>query len=187
MPSWDSIISTFSPDLSLKYDTHFPSGDHAGSRSADPLECVRLRTSPFSAGMVKISPRASATTRRPVGDRRMFAIRLVTSSHRGIIQGKSPRALISTTDERWVLGSSAWICPPCSNTTVPAPASIDFTSKSVNFVTWVSLFDRGSNDHTFDTPSRSDRKYTTSPSQTGSMSFESVHWGDTRSYDFRST
>ena len=34
-----------------------PSGDHAGSRSADPLELVKLRTSPFSAGTVKISPR----------------------------------------------------------------------------------------------------------------------------------
>ena len=37
-----------------------------------------FRTSPFSAGIVKISPRASATTRRPVGD---SAKGLVTAHH----------------------------------------------------------------------------------------------------------
>ena len=115
------MTSLYSPDLSLKYDTHFPSGDHAGSRSADALEFVRFRTSPFSAGIVKISPRASTTTRLPVGDSEMFEIRLVTSSHRGIIHGKSPRAVISTT---WLLplfGSSAWMRPACSKTIAPGP------------------------------------------------------------------
>ena len=72
MPSCDSITSLYSPDLSLKYEIHLPSGDHAGWRSAEPLELVMLRTSPFSAGMVKISPRASASTRLPVGDRLML-------------------------------------------------------------------------------------------------------------------
>src|SRR5438034_1954768 len=50
------------------YTTLFRS-DHAGSRSADALEFVRFLTSPFSAGMVKISPRDSTTTRLPVGER----------------------------------------------------------------------------------------------------------------------
>ena len=50
MPSCDSITSLYSPDLSLKYEIHLPSGDHAGWRSAEPLELVMLRTSPFSAG-----------------------------------------------------------------------------------------------------------------------------------------
>ena len=82
------MTSLYSPDLSLKYEMNLPSGDHAGSRSADPLEFVRLRTSPFSAGIVKISPRASTTTRLPVGESAMFEMRLVTSSQRGIIHGK---------------------------------------------------------------------------------------------------
>ena len=94
MPSCASITSLYSPDLSLKYEIHLPSGDHAGWRSADPLACVMLRTSPFSAGIVKISPRASTTTRLPVADRPRFVMRAVTSSKRGIIQGKSPAALI---------------------------------------------------------------------------------------------
>ncbi len=148
----------YSPDLSLKYETHLPSGDHAGSRSADPLEFVRLRMSPFSAGIVKISPRASTTTRRPVGESEMFEIRLVTSSQRGIIHGKSPRAVISTGWLRPVFGSSEWMRPACSNTIAPPPASIVLTSKSVNFVVCVSFFALVSYAQTFETPSRSDRK-----------------------------
>src|SRR5262245_8042556 len=90
------MTSLYSPDLSLKYDTYLPSGDHAGSRSAEPLEFDRLRTSPFSAGIVKISPRDSTTTRLPVGERARLDMRAVTSSQRGIIQGKSPLAVIAT-------------------------------------------------------------------------------------------
>src|ERR1700694_946522 len=93
-PSCDSMYRRYSPDLSLKYETNFPSGDQAGSRSADPLELVRLRTSPFSAGIVKISPRASTTARFPVGERAIFVMRLVTSVQLGIIQGKSPAAVM---------------------------------------------------------------------------------------------
>src|SRR5438034_346214 len=99
------MTSVYSPDLSLKYETYLPSGDHAGSRSADPLECVRFRTSPFSAGTVKISPRASARIRLPVGERLRFVIRAVTSSHRGIIHGKSPAAVMGMTCVLPLLGS----------------------------------------------------------------------------------
>src|SRR2546421_4847141 len=99
----------YSPDLSLKYEMNFPSGDHDGSRSAEPLELLRFRTSPFSAGMVKISPRASTTTRLPVGDSAMFDIRFVTSSHRGIIHGKSPAAVMFTTRDFPDFGSSSWM------------------------------------------------------------------------------
>ena len=73
------------------------------------------------------------------------------------------------------------MCPACSKTTVPAPASSDLTSKSVNFVTCVSFFAFDSYDQTLATPSRSEMKYTVSPTQAGSMSFESVHGGETRS------
>src|SRR5450830_256242 len=103
------MTSLYSPDLSLNHDTYLPSGDHAGSRSADALEFVRLRASPFSAGIVKISPRASATTRLPVGDSAMFVMRLVTSSQRGIIQGKSPVAVMFTTCSLPVFGSISWM------------------------------------------------------------------------------
>ena len=46
----------------------FPLGDHPGSRSATAGVCVKLRTSPFSAGTEKISPRASNTARIPDGE-----------------------------------------------------------------------------------------------------------------------
>ncbi len=88
----------------------------------------------------------------------MLVMRLVTSSQRGIIHGKSPVAVMSMGCARPVFGSSSWIRPACSKTTVPAPASIDFTSKSVNFVICVSFFVFASYDQTFATPSRSDRK-----------------------------
>ncbi len=125
--------------------------------------------------------------RLPVGERLMFAIRDVTSSQRGIIQGKSPAAVIVTRCDLPLFGSSSWMSPACSKTIVPAPASIDFTSKSLNAVTCASFFDPGSYDHTLATPSRSERKYTVLPTQTGSTSLESIHGGDTRSYVFRST
>ena len=101
------MTSLYSPERSLKYETYLPSGDQAGSRSAEPLEWLRLRTSPFSAGMVKISPRASTARRLPVGDKTMLVMRLVTSSQRGIIQGKSPVAVMLTMCSLPVLGSSS--------------------------------------------------------------------------------
>src|SRR4029079_14418131 len=106
-PSCASMTSLYSPDLSLKYETNFPSGDHAGSRSADALECVRLRTSPLSAGIVKISPRASTTTRLPVGETAMLLRRLLTSSQLGIIHGKSPVARMLTILSLPLFGSSS--------------------------------------------------------------------------------
>jgi hypothetical protein len=93
-PSGSSSTSRYSPDLSLKYEMYLPSGDHAGSRSAETLECVMFRTSPFSTGIVNTSPRASTTARRPVGEIARFDARLDTSSQRGIIHGKSPVAVM---------------------------------------------------------------------------------------------
>jgi hypothetical protein len=48
-----------------------PSGDHTGLRSCAPDDCVRLRGWPFSAGTVKISPRASKAARTRRGERRV--------------------------------------------------------------------------------------------------------------------
>jgi hypothetical protein len=63
--------------------------------------------SPLSAGIVKISPRASTTTRLPVGDNAMFVTRPLTSSQFGIIHGKSPAATMLTTFDLPLFGSSS--------------------------------------------------------------------------------
>jgi hypothetical protein len=55
-----------------------PSGDHTGSRSITLVLLVRLRGSPFSAGTVRISPRASKTARAPLGEISAFRSRLAT-------------------------------------------------------------------------------------------------------------
>src|SRR3974390_1877094 len=152
------MISLYSPDRSLKYEMYFPSGDHAGSRSADPLEWLKLRTSPFSAGMEKISPRASTARRLPVGDSARAEIRLVPSSHRGIIHGKSPAAVMLTMCDLPVFGSSSWMSPACSKTIAPAPESSALTSKSLKSVACASFFEVSSYDQMFATPSRSEMK-----------------------------
>ena len=58
----------YSPDSSEKYAMVLPSGDQAGSRSITAVVLVRFRASPFSAGTVMMSPRASKTARAPVGE-----------------------------------------------------------------------------------------------------------------------
>ena len=114
-------------------------------------------------------------------------MRLVTSSQCVIIQGKSPTARMGTGADLPVLTSSACTEPACSKTSAPPPAPSDLTSKSVKRVTCVSCFVPGANAHTLATPSRSERKYTVSPSHTGSMSFEPVQGGDTSAWLVRST
>src|SRR5204863_8888133 len=169
--------SLYSPLRSRKYHTNRPAVDHAGSRSADVLLFVRSRASPFSAGTVKISPRASMAARLPVGDSARLVARFVTSFHYGIIHGKAPAAVMVRVRSRSVFGSSRWTYPACSNTMASEVASSVLTSKSVKCVASWSFFAFVSYPQMFDTPSRSDRKYTMSPTQTGSISFESVHGG----------
>jgi hypothetical protein len=72
------MCSSYSPDSSEKYAMDFPSGDQTGSRSKTPGEFVRLRGSPFSAGTVRISPRASKTARAPFGEMSAFRKRFAT-------------------------------------------------------------------------------------------------------------
>ena len=62
------MTSWYSPLSSLNQEIRVPSGDQAGVRSAAPEVRVRFLTSPFSAGTVKISPRASNTARLPEGE-----------------------------------------------------------------------------------------------------------------------
>ena len=114
----------------------FPSGDQTGVRSAAPGLRVRFRGSPFSTGTVKMSPRAAKRARFPVGESAAAAIDRPTSVQRGAAQGKSPWTLISTGRSAPVAGSSSWIVPFCSMTRVPPPAESDFTSASLNRVTW---------------------------------------------------
>src|SRR5512132_4084427 len=103
------MYSLYSPDRSLQYDTDLPSGDHAGAISAEPLELVMSRTSPFSPGIVKISPRASTAARLPVGEMARLVMRAETSFHCGIIHGKSPFTVMFTTCSLPVFGSSSWM------------------------------------------------------------------------------
>ncbi len=84
--------------------------------------------SPFSAGIVNTSPRASTATRLPVGESARFVIRAVTSSQRGIIHGKSPLAVIGTMCSVPLFGSSSCTYPACSKTTALGPESIVLTS-----------------------------------------------------------
>src|SRR5688500_16914039 len=151
-------MSLYSPERSLKYETIRPSGDHAGLRPADALDAVRVRTSPFSAGLVKLWPSASTAARRRDGESAMLTMRFETSFHWVIIHGKSPVAEICTIRDWSPSGSSSCTQPPCSKTTAPPPASSDFTSKSVNFVTWRSFRPDRSYAQTFETPSRSETK-----------------------------
>jgi hypothetical protein len=106
-PSCGAITSLYSPLASLKNASDLPSGDHTGAISAAPLVFVMLRTSPFSAGIVKISPRASTAARLPVADSARLVMRDDTSFHDAIIHGKSPVAVMFTTRARPVLASSS--------------------------------------------------------------------------------
>ena len=127
-PSADPITSRYSPLRSLNHEIDFPSGDQAGFRSATPGVPVRFRQSPFSAGTVKMSPRASITARLPVGDSEALKIRLAIGFHCGSIQGKSPRTVMLTAVALPAFGSNRWIRPPCSNTSTPPPAESDLRS-----------------------------------------------------------
>ena len=60
--------SWYSPLSSVKYAIDLPSGDHAGERSFAAGDCVRFRSSPYSAGTVTISPRYSNAARAPAGE-----------------------------------------------------------------------------------------------------------------------
>src|SRR5277367_1281575 len=79
-PFWFFTYKASSPDSSEKYAMLFPSGDHAGYRSSAPGVFVKFRMSPFSAGTVRISPRASNTALKPVGEMSALRIRFATFS-----------------------------------------------------------------------------------------------------------
>src|SRR6202035_4223188 len=89
-PDWSTRCKAYSPDSSEKNAIHLPSGDQDGSRSAAAAVRVKFRVLPFSAGTVKISPRASKTARAPPGEIAAAVILSATFSKWGRVAGKSP-------------------------------------------------------------------------------------------------
>src|SRR5262245_51191561 len=67
-PSCGTTYSSSSPLASEKYAIDFPSGDQIALLSSTPGVSDRFRHSPFDAGTVKTSPRATTTARFPDGE-----------------------------------------------------------------------------------------------------------------------
>src|SRR5688500_15345539 len=76
-------ITSYSPLASDNHAIHFPSGLQHGSRSAMPLECVRLRGLPCLAGSDHTSPRALTRARFPLGERSQLSMNFEASTARG--------------------------------------------------------------------------------------------------------
>jgi hypothetical protein len=105
-----------------------PSGDHDGERSITRGEFVMLRGSPFSAGTVTISPRASNSARVAVGDR-CAPVRLrLTFTSRSRTSGRSPAIRTGTGFIVADLRSNNARPPNCSTTIASGPAPADLKS-----------------------------------------------------------
>src|SRR5215471_8740643 len=128
LPSAAITYAWYSPVASPQYAIHLPSGDHAGSRSRAPGVFVRSRTSPFSAGTLNSSPRASITARFADGDRSKPVIQSATERYSGRVAGLSSGtctdSLCSFSDGRSITYSQ----PPFSNTIASEPTLGHFTS-----------------------------------------------------------
>ena len=88
-----------------------PSGDQTGERSCAAVVLVRLRTSPFSAGTVTISPRNSTATRTPEGESealRMYLRSLVSFTNRGRVSARSAATPIVSFLAEPPAGSKRW-------------------------------------------------------------------------------
>ena len=108
-PVCSPIINWYSPLASESHAMRVPSGDHTGLRSCTPLLCVRLRAVPFSAGTVKMSPRASKAARTPVGDSTALRTMLATLLNCGRAQGKSPVTSMVSRPAFRVAVSTMWM------------------------------------------------------------------------------
>jgi hypothetical protein len=140
LPSAPTTWSWYSPEASERYAIHLPSGDQAGSRSRAPVVRVRLRTSPFSAGTLNSSPRASTAARLAEGDRAKPPMWSATLRNSGRIAGLSSG---TSTDRRVsfsVARSITYSQPPFSSTIASPPMAGHFTSYSLNVVTWRWVF-----------------------------------------------
>ena len=75
-----------------------PSGDQEGLRSCAPGDFDNTRTSPFSAGTVTISPRASKAARLPFGERAKARKAVPAFSQRGRSSLRSAATVILTSE-----------------------------------------------------------------------------------------
>src|SRR5690242_13316575 len=82
-PSAGADHTSYSPVASESHAIVLPSGLHAGSRSATPLVCVRLRGLPSFAGKDHTSPRAPTIARLPEGESSHDATNFAASTARG--------------------------------------------------------------------------------------------------------
>src|SRR5260221_11519208 len=81
--------SLYSPLRSENQAMDLPSGDQAGERSLAPGELVRLRSSPFSRGSVKISPRYSNAARAPDGETDVWRMYFFPFMKRGSVSTRA--------------------------------------------------------------------------------------------------
>src|SRR6266540_5974874 len=81
--------SSYSPVSSVKYAIDLPSGDHTGERSFAATDCVRLRSSPFSIGIVTTSPRNSSAARAPLGESDALRTYFAPLTKRGRVSTRS--------------------------------------------------------------------------------------------------
>ncbi len=123
-----------------------------------PGELVRLRTSPFSFGTEKISPRASTTARFPFGAGEASRRAPATPTQRGVAARPSSVQWIRRRVTVPLFGSRREIAPPRSRATTPPPEDIRRTPKSLNFVTCSASFSPGVQRQTFISPSLSEAK-----------------------------
>ena len=91
-----------------------------GIASMTPGVFVMFRGSPFSAGTVRISPRASNSARVAFGDRCAFESRALTFTIRARTSGKSPAMRTGTGFGLPVFRSNRSSPPNCSTTIAPA-------------------------------------------------------------------
>src|SRR4030095_4617740 len=135
-PSAARSVSSYSPLRSLQYAIVLPSGDQRGYRSAMPDERVTLIVAPRSAGTVTMSPRASNTARRPVGDTDAAVINwsALTVRARSVDASVTTRIETSETFSPGRLSKNS--LPPAWKTMASGPIEGNVMSKSSNCVTW---------------------------------------------------
>ena len=124
-----------------------------------PGVCVMMRGSPFSAGTVRISPRASNSARVAFGDRCALESRALTFTIRARTSGKSPAIRTGTGFNVPVFTSNSASPPNCSTTMASAAPPIDLKSKpELFFASSFTCFERVSYEKSETAPLRSLRK-----------------------------